>query len=82
VSRTAKNIPVIVQAIVPLLTLAWVGTAGADMGFAAQYEWDYNIFNSVDKYQLDNPLNPANKYNPNVPFAPLEGGSSRGNTKR
>jgi hypothetical protein len=25
----------------------------------------------------DNPLNPANKYNSDVPFAPLDGGKGR-----
>ena len=32
-------------------------------------------FNQVNRYDSGNPLNPANKYNPNVPFAPLGGGS-------
>jgi hypothetical protein len=29
------------------------------------------------RYHPDNPLNPANKYNPDVPFAPLDGGNGR-----
>lgn len=30
---------------------------------------------SLHQYHPDNPLNPANKYNPDVPFAPLDGGT-------
>ncbi|NWF71600.1 MAG: hypothetical protein HXY51_00950 [Nitrospirae bacterium] len=30
----------------------------------------------VNKYSPNNPLNPANKYNFDMPFAPLDGGST------
>jgi hypothetical protein len=46
-----------IQVLMALLLV--VTPSFAEQNFSEQYERDYNIFN------------PANRYNPNTPFAPL-----------
>ena len=59
------------SALILLCVLGLAAPVGADMGFDSKYERDYNIFNQVNKYQLDNPLNPANTYGPTSAFNPV-----------
>lgn len=47
-----------------VIVLAWSTVGSADQGFGEKYERDYNIFNPTNQYLLDNPLNPANQFNP------------------
>jgi hypothetical protein len=42
----------------------------AEPGFSEKYERDYNIFNPLNQYRADNPLNSINRYNPSTPFQP------------
>jgi hypothetical protein len=42
-----------------------------DPGFSDKYERDYNIFNPINQYRIDNPLNPINEVNPNNPRNPI-----------
>lgn len=56
--------------------------ASAEFGFDEKYERDSNLFNPINQYRPDNPLNPINRvdlgnhanpinrYNPNNPFNP------------
>ena len=43
----------------------------AEPGFAEKYERNYNIFNPLNEFRLDNPLNPINAYDPKNPFNPI-----------
>jgi hypothetical protein len=56
--------------IVTMLCM-WIATGYAETGFSPRYERDYNIFNPVTQYRADNPLNPANAYDPNSAFNPV-----------
>lgn len=44
----------------------------AEQSFSEQYEHDYNIFNPVSQYALDNPLNPAQAFAPDHAFNPAK----------
>jgi hypothetical protein len=48
------------------------------MGFDSRHERNHNAFDPVTQYRPENPLNPANRYNFDVPLAPLEGGRRLG----
>lgn len=55
-----------------LLLLEGVPSAWVELGFDAQHERDYNIFNPVTQFAPDTPLNPINKYQPDNPFNPRQ----------
>ena len=57
-----------------ILVLTWATTSDADRGFDPRYERAYNIYVPSSRYEPDNPVNPVNKYNLDVPFAPLDRG--------
>ena len=56
---------------VAMTVFLWVTASRAEMGFDQRYERNYNIFNPVAQYQADNPLNPANIYDPHSAFNPV-----------
>lgn len=47
-----------------LLLLFSVKQALAESGFSEKYKRDYDIFNPLNQYHVDNPLNPNNAYDP------------------
>ncbi len=59
---------------VTMTILFGAAVSDADMGFDPRYERAYNIYVPSSRYEPDNPVNPVNKYNLDVPFAPLDGG--------
>jgi hypothetical protein len=61
----------LVVVLLPLPLLFSITVALADPGFSDKYERDYNIFNPINQYRIDNPLNPINEVNPNNPRNPI-----------
>lgn len=67
--------------VIMLIVLGLLSVAAATwaaMGFDERYGRDYNIYAPTSRYEPANPLNPVNKYNTNVAFAPMDRKTNRG----
>jgi hypothetical protein len=68
----------LVVCLLPLPAILSVTPALAEPCFSEKYERDYHIYNPLNQYRPDNPLNlitknpfNLNEYNPHTPFQPL-----------